>query len=124
MKGEQKLMRFLLWSARIWGTLSILLLVFASTEVIKTSFNVTMFESNSELIAFIFFPGLTVLGLIMAFKWAGLGGSLSCLGLIVGLLTHSKSLDVNVVILILGLPGLLYLTYWYMKRRLIVKHTT
>ena len=73
------------------------------------------FSSNAERVAFFFFPVCTIVGLALAYKWAGAGGSVTVLSL-VGLFSLRPDL-LFTPFLALVVPGLLYVLCGMMGRK-------
>lgn len=65
---------------------------------------------RSDLIALLLFPGSTIIGLLLAYKWKSLGGLITVGGII---LLHIIRPDLASSILIntFAIPGLLYIIY-------------
>lgn len=74
-----------------------------------TDSNITTI-SSSDMIALILFPISTVIGLLLAFKWKGLGGLITIGGI---MLLHILRPEIASSFLInsFALPGLLYVIY-------------
>lgn len=106
-----------LWIARIWGTLILVFVLymliahlFDSGKPIHTGLN-----SPKELLTFLCFPVLTLLGLAMAYKWEALGGLISSLALIFAMILN-QVLDLKFFLLIFP-PGFIYLIYWHFSKK-------
>ena len=115
--GDQKYMRkSILWMARIWGTLIIaIVLIFLIAHIFEKEPWGERFSNPRELITFICFPVLTIIGLALAYKWEGRGGLISSLALITAMILNNL-LELKFILLILP-PGFLYLSYWYLNRK-------
>ncbi len=118
MKTINKSTSYLLWTARIWGSLVLAFLIFfvGSHLIGAGEINGEEFQSASEVVAFMFFPISTLLGLSLALKWEGLGGLITVSG-ILGLSLLRSDLLANPYIYISMGPGFLYLIYWIKSRR-------
>ncbi len=106
------------WIARVWSLLSVafILLMFLG-EIFTEGFGT--FNNIGEAISFLFFPlGVTV-GMIIAWKWEGLGGFITTGSLIASnitwLLTYGQLYPL--MIDALAFPGLLFIIYWILSRR-------
>jgi len=117
MKNRYQIALIIRWIARIWGTLSLLFLllmigahIFGNQEPEGAGF-----RSSSELLSFIFFPVCTVIGLLLAWRWDGLGGVIT-VGAIIGFHIIRPDLLFNLMIDGLAAPGLLFLAYWLLMR--------
>ncbi|MBT8319344.1 MAG: hypothetical protein KJP01_04365 [Gramella sp.] len=124
MKEQQKIARTILWLARIWGSLIVGIVLFF---LIVHLFNDdeaagTGFKDARDVVAFICFPILTCLGLVLAFKWPGLGGLIAIVALITGIATQGFVIELNFILLIYS-PAILYLIYWKLtaKNRQIIQ---
>ena len=120
MKNKTRVANIIRWIARIWGSLSLVfLLFFVGAHVVSTITGngdpIGSFRSTSELISFIFFPVSTIIGLATAWKWEGPGGLITILG-IAGFHIMRPDLHFNYMIDGLAAPGLLYLIYWVLYR--------
>ena len=72
--------------------------------------------SRSDQWSFAFFPiGLSV-GLLLAYKWEGLGGLVATASMAALFVIRMDLLRSGYMTLI-ALPGLLYLLYWWLQRR-------
>ena len=67
--------------------------------------------------SFLFFPVSIIIGLGLAWKWEGLGGLITVVG-ITGFHIMRSDLHFNVMIDGLAAPGLLFLIYWFLTRGL------
>ncbi|GAA4321453.1 hypothetical protein GCM10023115_49010 [Pontixanthobacter gangjinensis] len=56
-----------------------------------------------------------MLGLIIAYKYEGLGGLISCLALLLAMILNGV-LDLKFLLLIFP-PGFIYLIYWYFSKK-------
>ena len=63
-----------------------------------------------EILTFICFPISVIIGLILAYKWKGLGGTITIFGMI-GLHILRNDLITSVAINAFAIPGLLYIMY-------------
>jgi len=112
------------WAARIWGALVIVFVILM--------FGVELFEHLSgtpkyfidsvpakgfEIIGVLLNPILLFIGIIIAFKWEGLGGLI-----IIGAMIAEWIMEgMDKGILLLGLdgffiaPGILFLIYWFLS---------
>jgi len=115
MADQSKTANILRWTARIWGTISLLFLLFMLGAHILGSFSGSAegggFGSTREFISFLFFPVSTIIGLALAWKWEGVGGLVTLVGMIA---FHVIRPDLILDPMIDGLaaPGLLFLIYW------------
>lgn len=120
MENKKLISNIILWTARIWGSLSLAFLLFmVGAHVIgaltgaEDGFG---FTSTSEMVTFfLFFPVGTMIGLSIALKWPGLGGLITIGGMI-GFHIIRPDLFLHPMIDGLAAPGLLYLIYWYLSR--------
>jgi hypothetical protein len=76
------------------------------------------FNSTGEMISFIFFfPMGLVVGLGLALKWEGLGGLIATVAMI-GTFVVRPELINEPILIGFAVPGLFYLTYWLLAKRL------
>lgn len=107
---------FVLWIARIWGTL---ILAFLLGFLVPGIFGAEAGEGlrdAREIVTFILFPMCTVVGLGVAYRWAGLGGLIATAGTI-GLFVLRPDLVLSPwFTFAIAPPGVLYLAYWAMTK--------
>ncbi len=119
MENQTKTVNIIRWIARIWGTLVLLFVIFfLLMDIFGTGYD----EASGALsprdgITFIFFPLSTIVGLALAWKWEGLGGLITIVGVIGLLIVRPDLLSSISMIAGIAIPGILYLVYWYMTRR-------
>ena len=106
------------WIARIWGTL---ILAFVLVFMIPGFFGADAGEGlrdTREVVTFILFPVCTVVGLGLAYRWAGLGGLVATAGTI-GLFVLRPDLIASPWFTVaIAPPGILYLAFWALTRKL------
>ena len=111
MLSKKRTLKIILWSARVLATLALAILLFMlfsdlfGMEAIAQG--ITTFP---EILTFICFPISVIIGLLLAYKWKGLGGSISVIGMI-GLHILRNDLISSVAINAFAIPGLLYVIY-------------
>lgn len=124
MKNQTHINKTVLWSARIWGSLILAFILFFVIAYIfgEEAARTDTFKDPIELISFICFPVITCIGLVLAYKWPGLGGLISILALFTGIAIQGFAIELNFILLIYT-PAILYLTYWFLssKDRKIIK---
>ena len=74
-------------------------------------------NSIQEIVSFLFFPISTIIGLSLAWKWEGLGGLITILG-IIGFHIVRPDLILDPIIDGLAAPGLLFIIYWLITKNL------
>ena len=116
MNIPNKLTTTILWIARISGALILgFVLFFLIAHLFGDDESDNGFRNKREVISFLSFPVSTFLGLSLAYKWEGLGGMITILGMI-GLfvvrsdLLHAPHMAIPIV------PGILYTLYWLMTK--------
>ena len=111
MPSKERTLKIILWSARILGTLALAILLFM---LFSDLFNVDAIAQSittlSEILTFICFPLSTIVGLALAYKWKGLGGTITVIGMI-GLHILRNDLISSLAISAFAIPGLLYVIY-------------
>ena len=101
-------LRILRWSARVWSLLAVgvvLLLAFGE------GLNFSHFTAP-ELLLFAFFPSGFCLGLVLAWRWEGLGGGVTVASLAAFYLAErlmSSSFPRGLALVALAAPGFLFL---------------
>jgi len=117
---SQHNLRFIRTLARILGTASLIFLCFIfGAHIIDDLSGVESFgnfNSNAEVLGFIGFPVMTIIGLVVAWKWEGIGGSIALLGLILLFIALGSGALVGLILLLIS-PSLLYITYWYLAKK-------
>lgn len=121
MKTKKQFASIVRWIARIWATLSLAFLLFmVGAHIIGAlsgAEDSNGFNSTSEMLSFLFFPVSTMIGLIVAWKWDGLGGVITIIG-IISFHVIRPDLIFNLMIDGLAAPGLLFIIYWLISRGL------
>lgn len=104
MSNKANTLNIIRWLARILGAIAVFILIFGMIG------DVNSFKSTSEIFTFICFPVAVIAGLLIAFKWEGLGGFISIAGMI-GLHVMRTDLVSSFEINAFAIPGLLYIIY-------------
>ena len=120
MKNQKKLPRILLIISRIWGSLSLLFLLFMVGAhligaISGSGADGNGFQSTTEVLSFICFPVSVMIGLGLAWKWEGLGGIITVVGIICFHITR-PDLIFDPMIDGIAFPGFLFLLYWFLVR--------
>lgn len=105
-------------AARIIGTMVLLFLLWMTIGHLvgdANGPNGMIFNDRREFVAFLFFPVLSIIGLVLAYKWERLGGALVLVSL-AGLFTLMPALMRSPFWLWM-LPGVLYLLCAAVARR-------
>ena len=103
---KQKGLTIILWVARLLGSVVIVFLLFMTIgELLSTNTKTVMIKS-SDILALLLFPISTILGLLIAFKWKGLGGLITVGGMIC-LHVIRPDLASSLLISAFAIPGLL-----------------
>jgi len=128
------LTKTVLWIARIWGGLILAFVLFFLIahivgSITESGEKVGGFANVQEVISFICFPIGTIIGLAVAYKWEGLGGLITSLGLIIMIMVQTafgpKPEHISIVefirhysifIFVILPPGILYLVYWFSQK--------
>ena len=105
------------WVARIWGSLIVVFILFFLTmEAFGSESTAPGFLNYREIVTFIFFPMSTVIGLVIALKWEGLGGLIATVGIVMLFVLRPDLLVAFIFVAGRSPPGILYLIYWYLRR--------
>ena len=111
------------WIARIWSILSLaFLLLFFGGSIFSSGEDDTF--AIKDIFQFVFFPiGLSI-GLILAWKWEGLGGIIaiaSIIGFHLQMFIKNGEIYFTLIIELLAVPGILFILYWLLSRKQNVK---
>lgn len=114
---DQKIIKAIVrWVARILGSLILaFILFFLLAHIFGEDESGNGFRNTKEVISFLFFPISTLIGLSLAFKWEGLGGIITIIGMI-GLFVVRPDLLNGIYMAIPIIPGILYTIYWLMTK--------
>jgi len=113
---KQKGLTIILWVARLLGSVVIVFLLFMTIgELLSTNTKTVMIKS-SDILTLLLFPISTILGLLIAFKWKGLGGLITVGGMIC-LHVIRPDLASSLLISAFAIPGLLYIIYAVWTRK-------
>ncbi|MBE0639567.1 MAG: hypothetical protein IH598_13705 [Bacteroidales bacterium] len=117
MKNKKMAAIIIRWIARIWGSCSLaFMLFFLGAHLIGSiTSEGEEFNSQSEMVSFAFFPVSIIIGLIVAWKWEGVGGLITIAG-IVGFHFLRPDLLFDPWISGLAAPGLFFILYWLISR--------
>ena len=107
---KQKSLTFILWIARLLGSVVIVFLLFMTIGELLSTDSKTVMIKSSDIPTFILFPISTIIGLLIAFKWKGLGGLITVGGMIC-LHIVRPDLASSFLISAFAIPGLLYIIY-------------
>ena len=111
MPSRKRTLKIILWSARILATLVLGFLLFMTfAHVFNPEENGLGLITIKDKLSFIFFPLSTIIGLLLAYKFKGLGGMITVGGLIC-LHIMRPDLASSFIINALAIPGLLYIVY-------------
>ena len=105
-----------LWIARIWGTLVLAFVLLFLVPGIFGADAGSGLRDAREVMTFVFFPVLTVVGLGLAYRWAGLGGLVATAGMIGLFALRPDLMAPSWFTFFIAPPGVLYLTYWALTR--------
>ncbi len=112
MKNSNIILKTLLWTARITGTLILAFILFMIlAHIFGQGESGSGLNDTLDIVSFIFFPISSVVGLSLALKWEGVGGLITILGMI-GLIIVRPDLLIAFLVLVPIIPGILYTTYW------------
>ena len=117
MKNKKRIATIIRWIARIWGSISLIFMIFFVGAHIYGSITGKGEALGHLSISFLFFPINTLIGLAIAWKWEGLGGLIS-IGGIIGFHIIRPDLLFDKMIDGLAAPGLLFLIYWLLTKRM------
>ena len=122
-KNQNRFLTVLRWIARIWTILSLAFLLLFFGASIFSSIGTSTFAFK-DLLQFVFFPIGLAVGLILSWKWEGLGGIIA-IGSIIGfhlqmLVTHGKP-DFGLFFELLAAPGILFILYWILSRKRVAE---
>ena len=116
MTDQNKITTIIRWVARILGSLILaFVLFFLLAYIFGEDESGNGFRNTKEVISFLFFPVSTFIGLSLAFKWEGLGGIITIVG-IIGLFVIRPDLLNGIYMAIPIIPGVFYTIYWLMTK--------
>ena len=116
MIDQNRIAVIIRWTARILGSLILaFILFFLLASIFGEDEPENGFQNTKEVIAFLFFPISTAIGLSLALKGEGLGGIITLTGMI-GLLVVRPDLIKALPVMIPVIPGILYTIYWSMTK--------
>ena len=117
MKNQRETANIIRWIARIWGSLILaFFLFFLLLHIFGNDESGEGFRSTAEIITFICFPISAIVGLGLAWKWEGLGGLITVLGMIIfGILR--PEMIINIFTIAILIPGLLFIIYWFLLKK-------
>ncbi len=110
--------KLLRWSAWTSGTIvALFLLVMLMGHLVGDTNGPASwaFTSTRDLLSFIFFPVLTLIGLLLAYKWSAIGGALCTAGIVLLLLVRPDLLGSPIPLV--ALPGVLHLLHARFARK-------
>ncbi|NNC94688.1 MAG: hypothetical protein HKN92_03940 [Chitinophagales bacterium] len=113
-----KTQKTILWLARILGSLYLAFaLFFLLAHMFGEEESMSGFQNTKEILTFMCFPVTVIVGLAIAYKWEGLGGFIAAAGM-AGLYMLRPELISNYFMAIPLLPALLYITYWWLSKKM------
>lgn len=107
---KQKGLTIILWTARLLGSVVIVFLLFMTIGELLSTDSKTVMIKSADIPTFILFPVSTIIGLLIAFKWKGIGGLIT-VGSMIGLHIIRPDLASSLLISAFAIPGLLYVIY-------------
>ncbi len=122
-KKQIQFVTIIRWIARIWSILSLtFLLLFFGAHIFSSGGEETF--AFKDVFQFVFFPIGLAIGLILAWKWEGLGGIIA-IASIIGfhlqmLVVHGKA-DFGLFFELLAAPGILFILYWILSRKRVAE---
>ena len=105
----------ILWIARAWGSIILAFVLFFLMAHMLGDESGSGLTNPKEMISFICFPVGTIIGLALAYKWEGLGGWVSSIGIVLAMILN-EGIDLKFLLTIFP-PGFLYIVYWFRSRR-------
>ena len=122
-KNQNRFVTIIRWIARIWSILSLAFLLLFFGASIFSSIGTATFVFK-DVLQFVFFPIGLAIGLILAWKWEGLGGIIAIASIIAFhlqmLVVHGKP-DFGLFFELLTAPGILFILYWILSRKRVVE---
>ena len=104
----------ILWTARVIDSvLLVFVLIFLMAHIFGKDESGEGFSNSGEIIQFICFPVGLVAGLLIAWRWEGVGGLVSTLSMTTLFVMRSELVG-NPYMIIMIIPGLLFLLYWFL----------
>lgn len=107
---KRKGLTIILWLARLLGSVTIAFLLFMTIGELLSTDSKTLMIKTSDAIALLLFPVSTIIGLLIAFRWKGIGGLIT-VGSMIILHIIRPDLASSLLISAFAIPGLLYIIY-------------
>ncbi len=116
MKNKYSTATLIRWAARITAVLSLaIILVLVLVPLYGNGGPGIGFEYPTEIFSILMFPVSTFIGLLLAWKWEGIGGVI-IMGSAIGFFVLNPNSEVILYIMALTGPGLLFLIYWFLHQ--------
>lgn len=115
MKNTNQLTKVIRIIARVWAVLGIAFLLFMILGHIFGS-EPQQVNGMNDVLSLAFFPTGVLIGLLLAWRWDGLGGIITIASMI-GLYILRPDLTFDLFTLALAVPGVLFLVYWLLNRQ-------
>ena len=117
MEQNNKGLRIIYLMARGLGTITLAFLLFmVITEFFGSEESGLGIGPGKDMVSLLCFPISTIVGLTLAYKWEGIGGIITVLGMI-SLHVIRPDLASDLLISAFAIPGLLYIIFAVWKKR-------
>ncbi len=118
MKTSSNIARTILRLAQVWGGLILLFIAYFVISYILDEKDPLLngLKDPKELFAFLCFPVITSIGLLIAYKWPLAGGIIALLAMFIGMIFFRMEPEFKFLVLIYS-PALLYLIYWKLSSK-------
>jgi hypothetical protein len=113
MIHSRKIAVSMLWLARTWGTLVLVVILFLLGEDLLG--NGPAFAGAREALIFAFFPVGTAVGLGIAWKAPGAGGLVATMAILGLFVLRPDQIENSLLVAGIAPPGLVYLGYWLLS---------
>jgi hypothetical protein len=114
MKQDYQTANIVRWAARITSLVSLaFVLIFIFGNMFGEGLSLFDFQSTIGILSFICFPVAVIVGLLIAWKWEGIGGMIT-MGGTLGFFILDPNSTANLFLIGLTAPGLLFLIYWFL----------
>ena len=119
MENEKLSIKIIRWTARILGSLFVVIgvIIFGSELIQDLSGEAVLSsESTSDIVALLLLHGAYIIGYSIAWKWEGLGGVIAIVGIVCSQLINPSPISMFLGQMMFTIPGILFIIYWYLSR--------
>ena len=111
LKNKNRILSIIRWTARIWGIAYLAFFLFMFVAEVLSPEQGSNPMTSREMVSLVFVFGYFA-GLVLAWKWEGLGGVIA----IGSTIAFSLGGVTTLLFVFMITPGLLFLMYWFLSR--------